>query len=957
MNSKISLLSIGILLIMTVAYVSLKNSQYDPNVVITPDTDDKSYQYLVLPNKLRVLLISDPDADKSAASLDIHVGSLQDPINRQGLAHFLEHMLFLGTEEFPKAGEYQEFITKHGGHHNAFTSSEHTNYFFEIDKDYLEPALNRFSAFFKTPLFSEEYVDREKNAVHSEYQAKIKDDIRRNYEVIREVINAEHPASKFSVGALETLSDTEDSNIQEDLKAFYKKYYSANLMTLVISGKENLETLKQWAETKFATIPNHDVRLESSQEPLFTEGTLPTKVNITPIKDTRTLSLVFPIDSLAPYYREKPVQYLSNLIGHEGEGSLLSSLKEQGLADSLSAGSGFNTLKYATFNISIKLTEAGLEKQDEIIEEIFAFIRLLKNEGPQQWIFDEQATLNNIAFRFQEQRSTSQTVSHLAGNLHRYTAREAIRGPYLMSRYDTKLITRYLDKLTPDNVMVTVAAHGLDTDKTSHWYQTPYSVKTISAETLERWKKASPNGHLLLPEKNQFIPEHLTLLDPSVETSSKPTQLVSKDGFTLWHRTNIEFDSPKADIYINIRSPKANSSAQQSVTGNVFAKMVNDSLNEYSYPAYLAGLDYTLYRNSRGITIKVSGYSEKLETLLNTVINGLFNAELKQERFDIYKEEIVRAYQNEVKDKPYSLAYKKLMTLLMSTSWSLADRLEASQTLTLNDVKDYRQALLKDIEVVMLTHGNISNDESKELASHIEQRLFQNSQITDVPPTKVAQLTEGQISGYNLNTQHNDTVLLTYYQGQEISDKERALAGLISQVVSTPFYSEIRTEKQRGYIVFATPIPLAQVPGFAFITQSHAVGPKTLANDYQSFLVRFRETLEDMASEEFEQHKNGLIAKLTEKPQRLSQLSDRYWQEIDQEQTNFDTRERLVSEISNITQDQLLAFYERFFFGQKSRELLIQYQGESIGTSGSEMIDVKHLIETPKNFKHMRVTF
>jgi secreted Zn-dependent insulinase-like peptidase len=135
------------------------------------------------------------------------------------------------------------------------------------------------------------------------------------------------------------------------------------------------------------------------------------------------------------------------------------------------------------------------------------------------------------------------------------------------------------------------------------------------------------------------------------------------------------------------------------------------------------------------------------------------------------------------------------------------------------------------------------------------------------------------------------------------------------------------------------------------------VGPKTLANDYQSFLVRFRETLEDMASEEFEQHKNGLIAKLTEKPQRLSQLSDRYWQEIDQEQTNFDTRERLVSEISNITQDQLLAFYERFFFGQKSRELLIQYQGESIGTSGSEMIDVKHLIETPKNFKHMRVTF
>ena len=956
MNSKVSLLSIGILVIMAVTYVALKNSEYDPNVVITPETDKKSYQYIELSNKLRALVISDPDADKAAAALDVHVGNLQDPIERQGLAHFLEHMLFLGTEDFPEAGEYQQFISKHGGRHNAYTSGEHTNYFFEVEKDALEPALDRFSAFFKTPLFTEEYVDREKNAVHSEYQAKLKDDIRRNYEVIREVMNQDHPASKFSVGSLKTLSDTEDSKIQDDLKTFYKKYYSANLMTLVIIGKEDLATLKLWAEQKFAPIPNHDTKLETISQPLFNEGTLPAKVSITPIKNTRTLSLVFPVESLAPFYREKPIQYISNLIGHEGKGSLLSYLKEQGWADSLSAGSGFNTRQYATFNISIKLTEAGLGKQDEITEQVFSYIKLLKKEGPKQWLFDEQSSLNNIAFRFQEQRSASQTASYLAANLQKYSAREVIRGPYLMSRYDTKLINRYLDMLTPENVMVTIAAHGLETDKTSTWYETPYSVTTLSSDLVDRWNSAPLNDKLSLPERNQFVPEHLTLLE-NTEKTEAPALIVEKESFSVWHRTNVEFESPKADIFINIRSPKANDSASSAVAGNLFAKMVNDSLNEFSYPAYLAGLDYTLYRNSRGMTIKVSGYSEKLETLLNTVIHGIFDSELKQERFDIYKDEIVRAYHNEAKDKPYSLAYKGLMTLLMSSSWSLDQRLAAAEAMTLKDIEDYRAAIFEKIEVVMLTNGNISEQESKTLASHVEEKLFKNSQPTQVPANTVAQLNQGEITGYNLKTSHNDSVLLTYYQGKEISDQERALTGLISQVISTPFYSDIRTEKQRGYIVFATPIPLAQVPGFTLITQSHVVGPKTLLNDYQSFLIQFRSTLETMPEVDFAQHKAGLIAKLNEKPQRLSQLSDRYWQEIDQEQTGFDTRERLTAAIDAISQQELVAFYDRFFFGQESREMLIQYQGYSLPAESNEMIEVNSLIESSEAFKKERSTF
>ena len=74
-----------------------------------------------------MLLISDPTTEKSAAALDVHIGSMSDPPNLPGLAHFCEHMLFLGTEKFPDEDEYEKFLNLHSGSFNALTSSDDTN--------------------------------------------------------------------------------------------------------------------------------------------------------------------------------------------------------------------------------------------------------------------------------------------------------------------------------------------------------------------------------------------------------------------------------------------------------------------------------------------------------------------------------------------------------------------------------------------------------------------------------------------------------------------------------------------------------------------------------------------------------------------------------------------------------------------------------------------------------------
>ncbi|MEZ0151955.1 MAG: insulinase family protein, partial [Candidatus Reddybacter sp.] len=343
--------------------------------VLRSPNDERQYRYFQLDNKMKVLLVSDPKAEKSAASLNVYVGSFQNPVEREGLAHFLEHMLFLGTEKYPEAGEYQAYISEHGGQHNAYTSLEQTNYFFNVDSAYLFDTLDRFAQFFVAPRFDAEYVDRERHAVDSEYQLKIKDDSRREWDVLSELLNPKHPLAKFSVGNLETLVNDEQRPIRPDLLAFYQRYYSANLMTLVVLGNESLEELEATVKARFSTVLNHDMTVEVSGESLFARD-LPLQVNIKPEKEKRELSLLFPMPSAKQYWRQGPLLFLGHLLGGESEGSFLAAMKARGLVESLSAGPAFDSREGAAFAITIGLTPQGIVERQQVLDLFYQWLSL-----------------------------------------------------------------------------------------------------------------------------------------------------------------------------------------------------------------------------------------------------------------------------------------------------------------------------------------------------------------------------------------------------------------------------------------------------------------------------------------------------------------------------------------------------------------------------------------------------
>jgi nardilysin len=107
---------------------------------------------------------------EAVAAMVVGVGSMYDPNDCQGMAHFLEHLLFMGSKNYPQENAYDSFMRKHGGSDNDFTELEHTVYHFEIPQEHLVGALDMFAQFFTAPLLLETSVEQELNAIESEFQ-------------------------------------------------------------------------------------------------------------------------------------------------------------------------------------------------------------------------------------------------------------------------------------------------------------------------------------------------------------------------------------------------------------------------------------------------------------------------------------------------------------------------------------------------------------------------------------------------------------------------------------------------------------------------------------------------------------------------------------------------------------------------------------------------------------------
>jgi len=144
--------------------------------------------------------------------------------------------------------------------------------------------------------------------------------------------------------------------------------------------------------------------------------------------DLRLLQLFWPLPPQRSHYACCPTRYISHLLGHEGEGSILSYLKAKGWANELSAGAQFDNAEWASMDVSIDLTDEGVAHVEEVVRVIYAYLHLISKAGPQQYVFDEMQQTAANSFRFLSKQQPMSYTSALAHRMQRYPSEHFISG-------------------------------------------------------------------------------------------------------------------------------------------------------------------------------------------------------------------------------------------------------------------------------------------------------------------------------------------------------------------------------------------------------------------------------------------------------------------------------------------------------------------------------------------------
>ncbi|SSD58379.1 related to A-factor-processing enzyme [Saccharomycodes ludwigii] len=935
------------------------------------DIDDRSYRYIQLPNKLRCLVIQDTTTDKSAASMDVHIGSFQDPDELPGLAHFCEHLLFMGSEKFPDENEYSKFLNKHGGDSNAYTSSMNTNYYFQVNHDHLKGALDRFSGFFSCPLFNNDSTAKEINAVDSENKKNLQNDTWRLFQLEKTLTNPKHPYHKFSTGNLQTLDKIPVQNgidVRQELLKFHNKYYSANLMKLCVLGREDLDTLSDWCYELFQNISNKDLEVphDNYDFDLFIPEFLQKIIYVKPVKDLKKLEIMFKAPDVDQLWELKPQHYFSHLIGHEGEGSLLSYLKEKAWAHNLSCGGHTISPDNGSLSIHIDLTPKGIENYEKVVEACFQYIEMMKHSGiPKKWIFEELQDIEYASFKFKQKTRPSSTVSHLSKSLEKdsYIPPNKILATNLLDKYDADEIENYLSYLTVENSRIVLISRHVKTNLVEKWYGTQYAVVPYSDDFIDTLENLPENHSLHLPRKNPYITTnfHVDPIPEGIEPLKAPYLLQSNAATKLWFKKDDRFGVPRGYVIHMLTLPFTYCTLKNNVLTSLFCNLVNDHLNStIIYDASIADLTINLSKTNSGLTITFYGYNEKAQKLILQFLLGVKNFESTFDRFKVFKQKLIQNFENSLYNVPYQQISSIWSNLIHERSYLINDKLKALAEIEFEDLKLFEKLIFKEIFVETIVHGNFNASESIEINSQILevldgsslQKLEEGLQRSIVINDKY-RFIKGLADKENINSCIQYTVQISENVGDGIlndldftaQEETGALMELFTQIIHEPCFNQLRTIEQLGYVVFSgTLSPTSPYYFLRILVQSEYTSNYVESRIYHFIKHTIHEVLNKMTVEDFEAIKRGVIGTLSQKFKNLGEETSRFNNAISSGDLNFEKNERRARIVATITLENIKTFYNNCIL-KNDEKLIIHLKSKKNGKSGEHSIILEDCVK------------
>ena len=783
------------------------------------EKDTRQYQAIRLDHDMVVLLVSDPQAVKSLSALVVPVGSLQDPADHQGLAHFLEHMTLMGSQKYPQPDSLAEFLKLHGGSHNASTAPYRTAFYLEVENDALDGAVDRLADAIAAPLLDKKYADRERNAVNAELTMARTRDGMRMAQVSAETINPAHPAAHFSGGNLETLSDKPGSPVLDALHTFRDSWYSANLMKAVIYSNKPLPALARMAADTFGRVPNRQISRPEITVPVVTDAQKGIIIHYVPAMPRKVLRVEFRIDNNSDRFRSKTDELVTYLIGNRSPGTLSDWLQKQGLAEGIRADSDpVVNGNSGVLAISATLTDKGLAHRDEVTAAIFSYLDLLRTQGIDKRYFDELAHVLALDFRYPSINRDMDYVEWLADTMIRVPVEHALDVVNIADQYDPQAIKDRLAMMTPQNARIWYISPQEPHNKTAYFVDAPYQVDKISEQTFADWQHKSQAIQLQLPALNPYIPDDFTLIK-SDKAWPHPQLILDEPTLRVVYAPSQYFASePKADISLVLRNPQAMDSARRQVMFALNDYLAGIALDQLSNQAAVGGISFSTGANN-GLMVNANGYTQHLPALFSDLLQGYFSYTPTEEQLEQAKSWYAQMMDSAEKGKAYDQAIMPIQMVSQVPYFQREVRRALLPSITLKEVLDYRANLKTRGRPELMVIGNMTADAATTLARQIQQQLGADG--NEWCRNKDVVVNRQQLAIFNKAGNSTDSALAAVFAPPNVDEfSSTAASTLLGQIIQPWFYNQLRTEEQLGYAVFAFPMNVGRQWGMGFLLQS-----------------------------------------------------------------------------------------------------------------------------------------
>ncbi len=913
--------------------LAAKDSSYsvvkdaNPLQILSPTLQDQKVRKIRLDNGLEAYIISDPQASESAAAISVEAGSWNDPKQYPGTAHFLEHMLFMGSKKYPNENEFSQYLSDHRGLHNAYTAGDRTVYMFSVMNNAFEGSIDRWSRFFIDPLFAQSAVKKELIAVDQENDKNLENDAWREWYVFKETGNPVHPNSLFSTGNAETLGKIPP----EVLKDWFNTYYSADKMHLVIYSPLPLDTLTDLVVRSFSEVKTLPATPFASQ--LISSKQQKSKIiYIEPIKDLRQLKIEWEIP--ASFIHDSSTQMLATFLSDKSPGSLYQFLEQLGWIESLQSDVEAFSKQHGFFIIGFELTKEGVKNIPSIISYTLQTLQYAKESPIPQYYFEEHRLMEMANYQFQSRSGAFQAVSAHASNLVEESLETYPYQHSIMGSYSQNQLQNLIEILNSQNMICLALAPkeltGISPSQREKWLGGEYSITSYEEPSMTEENKEVLS--LNYPPPNPYIPKRLSVISQNnKDKSSIPQKLKKDEEGELYYLQDSLFLTPKVSLSVAVRSPLILGDAKSTCLLDLFCFSLNQQLAPLFSQASTAGMHASVYEEDLSLQVMVSGYSENATKILEEVVRGMTHNIPSPEAFALYQESLISSYESQAYNLPVYVANETLKNILFNDFPTSAQQLKAIKKITYEDFILFSKELFKKAYFQSLFYGNISAEESKSTLANLQK-------ILSCSPASEGQLAKSRVLNladkdgpFQVSIQsklQGNAAILVVDHGCQTFDKNAAQM-ILNNAIAEAFYDELRTNQQTGYIAQSFPLRRNNHLFQCFAVQSSTHYPGELLARFELFIEQYlRDFQQNISQERFERLKESYITDLSRPSKNMDEECSFHFANAYRYKYDFLRKEKMIQAARDLSYQSFLSLSLDFLSRKNVKRIGVLVEGK-----------------------------